>query len=439
MRVFLCHSSKDKPLVYELAKVLVRNQVRPYLDVWEFRGGESLAERIAAAIVTESDYLIAVISRNSINSAWVRQELRYAVAREVEHGKTFVIPVLVEDCPVPDILKGKLYIQYVPGDAEAERKLIVALGLENALPREMQYLGYLAQWERNRVLPEDEFFTIFDQQLGHLADETGSKEFVFRALVRNFSPEKRWYVNLFTEDEFVRLATQVFTDRGLDDSQRHRDKTDRESIVRLVHLAAMEWRSWRLATWLSDVLRDERRPAVRNAAVESVLRLARDLSPPHTEEDREQARRLALHLISTAEIVPQVVAAERYRRSQLEKLFTAIGIFALESPQVASRVRALVGSEMGLYPLYALTFWSDADSRALLLNALENAGSPEEASWLAKLASGQITGRFVEAALPVLEAMPRPDWTDSMNKRIRAAASVLQMRIDAQQRRGMSG
>jgi hypothetical protein len=438
MRVFLCHSSKDKPIAIELARVLVRNQVRPYLDIWEFKGGESLVERISGAIVRESDFLIAIISRNSIHSSWVRQELRYAMTREIEHGSTFVIPILADECPVPDILSGKLYIPYRTGDAEAERKLLVALGLDHALPPGMQYLWYLAQWERSGVLPEDEFFRVFDQQLGVLAEETNSKEFVFRALVRNFSPDKQWFVNLFTEDEFIALADRILGDAKLDEAQRHREKTDRESIVRLAYLAALQWKSWKLGAWLCDTLRAEKRPAVRNASVECLLRLAADFLPARSDADRQESQKLAARVLATVEATHELIKNERYRHSQLEKLLTVVGRLGLESPEIGARLRELAEGPLGHYPLYGLTFWSDPESRGLIVQKLEQAASAEEATWLAKLCSGQITGRFIPEALPLFPSLARPEWTEAAKKRLRAMGEVLEQRTQAQARRGIA-
>ncbi|MEH2410973.1 toll/interleukin-1 receptor domain-containing protein [Nostoc sp.] len=37
--VFLCHNSKDKPEVEEIAHELIRQRIKPWLDKWELRPG----------------------------------------------------------------------------------------------------------------------------------------------------------------------------------------------------------------------------------------------------------------------------------------------------------------------------------------------------------------------------------------------------------------
>ena len=37
--VFLCHNSKDKPEVIEIAHELTRQGIKPWLDKWELRPG----------------------------------------------------------------------------------------------------------------------------------------------------------------------------------------------------------------------------------------------------------------------------------------------------------------------------------------------------------------------------------------------------------------
>ncbi len=103
-RVFLCHSTKDKPFVEQLKKDLEKRDFNCWIDRIEIRGGDSLLEKISKGIES-CDVFLAFLSENSINSHWVQFELEQAMHKEIE-GKNFkVIPLCLDDCKIPEYLK----------------------------------------------------------------------------------------------------------------------------------------------------------------------------------------------------------------------------------------------------------------------------------------------------------------------------------------------
>lgn len=109
--LFLCHSSVDKPFVRMLAHDLNERGVRVWLDEWELRVGDSLRERIEQAIL-QSGWLAIVVSQDSVRSAWVQRELSAALADELERRRVFVLPVLLDDAPIPLFLRDKIYADF---------------------------------------------------------------------------------------------------------------------------------------------------------------------------------------------------------------------------------------------------------------------------------------------------------------------------------------
>lgn len=109
--VFLSHSSKDKPFVSRLATDLKSKGVPVWFDQWELKVGDSLSERIEHG-VSQSGWLAVVISNNSVNSDWVRKELRAAQARELRDKSVFVLPIIIDNCEIPLFLLDKLYADF---------------------------------------------------------------------------------------------------------------------------------------------------------------------------------------------------------------------------------------------------------------------------------------------------------------------------------------
>lgn len=73
--------------------------------------GDSLIMAISSAL-HKSDFVVAVISENSIDSKWVQKELSYAMADEIEGESIRVLPVVITRCMVPHYLRDKLYADF---------------------------------------------------------------------------------------------------------------------------------------------------------------------------------------------------------------------------------------------------------------------------------------------------------------------------------------
>ncbi len=131
LRVFLCHSSNDKPAVRELyQKLRAEPWIQPWLDEEELHPGQTWEVEIEKA-VEESDVVLVCLSNNSINKrGFVQKELRFAldVALEIPEEEIFIIPLRLEECTPPRSLRGWQYADYFEGKREhAYERLLVGL------------------------------------------------------------------------------------------------------------------------------------------------------------------------------------------------------------------------------------------------------------------------------------------------------------------------
>jgi hypothetical protein len=111
LSVFLSHSSADKSFVRGLAVDLAALGHKPWLDEWEISGGESIPTKIAEGIES-SDVVLVVLSAASISSKWVENEWQAKHWDEVSSRRVSVIPILLEDCEIPTLLKTKRYLDF---------------------------------------------------------------------------------------------------------------------------------------------------------------------------------------------------------------------------------------------------------------------------------------------------------------------------------------
>src|SRR5271165_1955364 len=102
--VFLSHSSKDKPFVRELADFLGREgEIKVWLDEGEIAPGHNVVGRIAAGL--GSQFVLVVLSPNSVDSEWVKKEWTDAFYEQTNNGKVKVLAVLYQDCQIPPLLR----------------------------------------------------------------------------------------------------------------------------------------------------------------------------------------------------------------------------------------------------------------------------------------------------------------------------------------------
>jgi hypothetical protein len=108
MTIFISYSHADKERVDLLAANMVKRNAQVWVDTWELNVGDSLIQRVQDAI-TESDALLVILSKASVQSEWCKKELSAGLVRELDEKRVVVLPVLLEDCEIPLFLREKMY------------------------------------------------------------------------------------------------------------------------------------------------------------------------------------------------------------------------------------------------------------------------------------------------------------------------------------------
>src|SRR4051812_21287408 len=109
--LFLSHSSSDKPRVRRLAVDLLLEGWPVWFDELENEPGDALRARISAEIAA-SDYFVILLSKASVRSDWVKDELATALRIERDMGRTFLLPIKLDACEVPSELADRLIADF---------------------------------------------------------------------------------------------------------------------------------------------------------------------------------------------------------------------------------------------------------------------------------------------------------------------------------------
>ena len=127
-KVFISHSSKDKPFVRRLAERLWKEGYQVWLDEKELVPGDALAARLSDALA-QSRVVAVVVTPNSLNSRWLKFELNKAAEKMVK-GECRLIPILKGDVELPNELHSLIYADFRTSFSRGMKAVLAALETE---------------------------------------------------------------------------------------------------------------------------------------------------------------------------------------------------------------------------------------------------------------------------------------------------------------------
>lgn len=133
--VFVSHSHKDKEVADKLVRDLRQEGISVWYDDDDLLVGHDIVDEVYDGI-RNSRFLAVVLTTNSVQSKWVRQEINRAKVDELERSRVILLPLLFEDCPVPDPLVTKKYADFRTDYLRGFRQLLTRIQ-KRTFPRGM--------------------------------------------------------------------------------------------------------------------------------------------------------------------------------------------------------------------------------------------------------------------------------------------------------------
>ncbi len=121
LRVFLAHAKEDRELARSIYDDLVSDGISPWLDEKDLVPGQDWALEITEALRSSDVVLVLVSSKAVTKRGYFQKEIRRAIdfAEYEPEGAIYVIPVLLEDCPVPTFLEKWQWVRLYEADGYA--------------------------------------------------------------------------------------------------------------------------------------------------------------------------------------------------------------------------------------------------------------------------------------------------------------------------------
>ncbi len=114
IKVFISYSSTDKEFARRLTLSLEQYQIKCWIDERDIKVGDYILNKIEDGLLS-AHFLILILSKKSVASNWVRTEWVQKFWDEVESQETLILPILIEDCEIPKILRDKKYADFRSG------------------------------------------------------------------------------------------------------------------------------------------------------------------------------------------------------------------------------------------------------------------------------------------------------------------------------------
>jgi hypothetical protein len=128
--VFVSYNRKDGAAAQRIALFLAAENLKVWFDKWEIQAGDSIVQEIQRGLEGCTHFWI-LWSANASQSRWVTRELSAILTRAIESGTPRVIPLKLDDTPLPPLLADLKFVRF-HGGTERDRYQIIRAVTGNA-------------------------------------------------------------------------------------------------------------------------------------------------------------------------------------------------------------------------------------------------------------------------------------------------------------------
>lgn len=124
--VFISHNKADKDPARNIALFLASENINVWFDEWKLSAGDSIIRQINYGL-TDCTHFIILWSMNSATSKWVRAELEAILVKAIESDNPRIIPILLDNTPLPSLLQSLKYLRYGGGTEDDRANIIESI------------------------------------------------------------------------------------------------------------------------------------------------------------------------------------------------------------------------------------------------------------------------------------------------------------------------
>ena len=123
LRVFVCHAREDRPVVHAIyTRLLKEDWIDPWLDEESLLPGQNRDLKLDDTLKSTHVVLVCLSKQSLDQEGDFQREIRSVVdqAKEKPESSIFIIPIRLDDCEIPQLLRSIQYIDFptLPEDKE---------------------------------------------------------------------------------------------------------------------------------------------------------------------------------------------------------------------------------------------------------------------------------------------------------------------------------
>lgn len=121
LHFFISRASEDTKWAQWIASTLEAAGYATTIQDWDFRPGQNFILKMKEALEA-ADHVIAVLSNHYLAKMFTQAEMYSSIADDAIGERRFLIPVRIEECELPRLMKGLIYVDLVGKDQNQARK-----------------------------------------------------------------------------------------------------------------------------------------------------------------------------------------------------------------------------------------------------------------------------------------------------------------------------
>jgi len=153
--VFISYSSRDKHLADQLSHDLAKHGFKVWYDRIDVLPGDNILDTIYDALRL-SDVYIIILTKHSVNSKWVKEELDFAKVRQLKSDDITIVPLLFEDCEIPPHLESLHFANFSGEYEQGLSSLLISLTHKTQLSQSTltPIKGFLTEIAKSAIIDD---------------------------------------------------------------------------------------------------------------------------------------------------------------------------------------------------------------------------------------------------------------------------------------------
>ncbi|NRT77622.1 toll/interleukin-1 receptor domain-containing protein [Clostridium beijerinckii] len=214
MKVFISYSRKDKKFAHKLSRLLTKNKIFYFIDNSEITVGNGLSTKIENGL-NEATHFIALMSKNYFKSNWCKKELSYALKKQEDEKREIIIPILIEECILPQSISDIFYINAVQGLENSYAEILEVINrLSNDNVGKSYESNYIidwgVEWGMLKGGPSESSFFYLNID-GVFWEKNKEYSIITKISVRGLSNLVYKYVRYKNQNEDYKLRNEIYT------------------------------------------------------------------------------------------------------------------------------------------------------------------------------------------------------------------------------------